>query len=346
MTDRESGHVRADDTGGAPVASSAAAGASVQGTVPGLVSVIVPTYNTPPEQLEATVASALAQTHGELEALVIDDGSEVPFAGLRERMTDRRIRWLPLQANGGVAAARNHGIAEAAGEYVAFLDAGDWWEPEKLQKQVELAEASGAAWVYCGVVGHTPDGRHFEIEPVHRGSIYRDLLKDQIVTGSCSAVLVKKSLVEAVGGFHQDEDLHEDWDLWIRVARIAAVDYVPEPVAHLRVYDDTSRSKQLEALAGRRRQFIARHAEELGRENLLEAAWSRHYLSMGRRYLMQGKPAKAIGNWLKIVRINPVMFPLKWVPLAVLCLAYRPLFRRLVLWRRCRPRRRASRAGA
>jgi len=301
-----------------------------------LISVIIPTYNSGTERLKRSIESVLNQTHVGLEVIVVDDGSHVPFGGVDKSFSDSRINWVAMGRNKGVAAARNVGIQNAQGKYIAFLDAGDWWENEKLEKQINLPKSTDVGWVYCGAIGHTPEGQEVPLRPHFRGQVYRPLLRSQVITGSCSAVMVKKSLVEKVGGFCDQEDLHEDWDLWIRLSKLSAVDYVPQALVHLRAYDDRSRSKQLEAYAQRKETFLKKYEAELENEGLLKHAWARHHQIMGRRYLMQEQPFKAFANWAKVLSLEPRMFPFQWIPIAVLSIAYRPLFRKIVMWRLCR----------
>jgi glycosyltransferase involved in cell wall biosynthesis len=101
-----------------------------------LTSVVIPAYNAEP-YLERTLHSALGQTHNNLEVIVVNDGSTDKTRAIAEAvaMTDDRVRIITVP-NGGVAKARNIGIAEAHGEFVAFLDADDLWHPTKTELQV------------------------------------------------------------------------------------------------------------------------------------------------------------------------------------------------------------------
>src|SRR5207302_10235349 len=102
---------------------------------PGLVSAIIPAFNDA-ATIERTVSSVLNQTYSDLEVLVVDDGSTDQTAALVQSMADvdHRIRLLQ-KPNGGLASARNHGIAHAGGEFIAPIDADDLWHPEQIRKQ-------------------------------------------------------------------------------------------------------------------------------------------------------------------------------------------------------------------
>ncbi len=105
------------------------------------VTVIIPTYNRA-GLLPRALYSVLTQTVSDFEILIIDDGStDDTHSVIAKKFDEPRIRYVPLSVNGGVAAARNHGIELAQGEYLAFLDSDDEWKPEKLAQQLSAVEA-------------------------------------------------------------------------------------------------------------------------------------------------------------------------------------------------------------
>src|SRR5690349_11336244 len=184
--------------------------------MPKLVSVVIPTYNTRRYVAEA-VESALAQTYRPIEILVADDGSTDGTEVEMRRFGDA-VRYL-VQRNQGPAAARNLGIGTAQGEYVAFLDADDLWEPTKIAKQVAVMERDARVGVvYCGI--HRVDlqaGTTVTIvrdDPALRGDIRRMLLlRNRVVT---STLLIRRACFERAGLFDETLRWAEDWDLWIR----------------------------------------------------------------------------------------------------------------------------------
>ncbi|TNJ40946.1 glycosyltransferase family 2 protein [Phaeobacter sp. B1627] len=115
------------------------------------VSVILPVYNAQ-ATLERSVASVLGQSFEDWELLLIEDGSQDGSAELCARLAveEPRIRLLRQEANTGAAAARNAGLRQARGRYVAFLDADDIWLPEKLQKQIGFMQETGTVFSYTG----------------------------------------------------------------------------------------------------------------------------------------------------------------------------------------------------
>lgn len=194
------------------------------------VSVVLPTYNRV-ATLERAVRSVLAQTIDDLELIVVDDGSTDSTPQLLADIDDPRLHVI-RQANRGAAAARNAGITAAGSEWLAFQDSDDEWLPGKLALQLDAAEAAGAQ---TGLVlsGYSVDhpGMAREIRPqsaLRRGDPLPDLLDGwPIITPTW---LVRRALVQELGGF--DERLHcfEDWDLVFRLADHTGVTAVPGPV--------------------------------------------------------------------------------------------------------------------
>jgi glycosyltransferase involved in cell wall biosynthesis len=196
--------------------------------VPPLVSVIIPTYNRHAMVQEA-VDSVLAQTCSDFELIVVDDGSEDGTAeSLARYGSAMRIYSQP---RGGVAAARNRGAAHAAGVYLAFLDSDDLWLPRKLE--VQSAFMWERPWVQICQTEEIWIRRGARVNPKkkHRkpsGDIFRASLELCLV--SPSAVMMKRELFDAVGGFDETLPACEDYDLWLRVACSHAVSLITEPL--------------------------------------------------------------------------------------------------------------------
>ena len=112
-----------------------------------MVSVIIPTYNRA-SVLEKSIRSVLDQTYGDLELIVIDDGSSDNTKAVVEEINDTRVKYF-YQKNMGACAARNAGIKQAKGEYIAFHDSDDIWLPTKLQRQIDIMKNTDADIVFC-----------------------------------------------------------------------------------------------------------------------------------------------------------------------------------------------------
>lgn len=218
----------------------------------GSVSVVIPLYNKA-EFVERALQTVLAQTKQPMEIIVVDDGSSDEGAELVERIDDARIR-LIRQANAGVSAARNRGIEAAQGTLIAFLDADDEWTPEFLETVVRLHAnypASGAyATAYTIIQG---DGSAIvpslvNIPPTPWEGLLDNYFRSSLPINkklfskikSCmqfhfgepvwsSAVAVKKSVFQEIGGFALGEPQGEDLDMWGRIAIKYPIAYSSKP---------------------------------------------------------------------------------------------------------------------
>lgn len=194
------------------------------------VSVVVPTYNAQ-AFVEETLNSVLGQSMGDLELIVVDDGSTDRTVELVRGLTDPRIRLVP-QANAGRCVARNHGLALARAPFVCFLDHDDVWHPAKLAAQTRVMEREPAtSLVHTDylVWSPGPDGRYADAmttlpavpdEEVDRdvsGWVYHHLLVDSFIL--TSTAIMRTAAVREVGGFDPGLPYSEDWDLWLRLSR-------------------------------------------------------------------------------------------------------------------------------
>lgn len=204
-----------------------------------LVSVITPAYNCEATIAE-TITSVLAQTFSDFELIIVDDGSTDSTAAIVHSFTDERIRYIH-QINSERSIARNNGIENSNGKYIAFLDADDLWLPEKLQKQLPMLEKRPElGLVYSGLY-------YFDDQTGERLDYFQKFLNFQRGDISLALALgndfiqsptpiVPKHVFERVGTFDPDLPPVEDWDMWIRIAYHYPVDYIDEPLACYRVH--------------------------------------------------------------------------------------------------------------
>ena len=199
------------------------------------VSIIIPTYNHA-HFLGGALRSVMQQTFTAWEALVIDDGSADDPSAVVATLADPRIR-LIRQTNQGLSAARNTGIRQSKGTYLAFLDADDEWDSTFLQQSVTtlLAAPSGIVGTYSRNYYISSTGERL---PRLGGRIVPPAdFQEQLWQGGffpVHAVLVRTDIVRAVGLFDTQLTSLEDWDLWLRIAQIGAFQGIPLPLAGYR----------------------------------------------------------------------------------------------------------------
>ena len=190
-----------------------------------LVSVVIPTYNRA-RLVQEAVASVLAQSYRPLELIVVDDGSTdatgTTLAGRPE------VRVLRQPHTGMPGQVRNAGTRLARGEYLAFLDSDDLWQPPKLERQVAAATAAGGAvwhtrerWVRSGRVLSQRSQRHRR-----RGDLFADSLRKCVI--GPSTVLLRHAAFTRAGGFREDLEIAEDYELWLRLTARYPVGYLDQ----------------------------------------------------------------------------------------------------------------------
>ena len=203
------------------------------------VSVIIPTYNRA-NLLSAAIESVLAQTYSDYELLIVDDGSTDNTRDVVLSYTDPRIRYLHKN-NGGLASARNFGLREAQGRYVAFLDDDDLYLPDKLAIQVNFLDAHpDVGWVNAGYLATDMQGN--VLEEVRPWLSYSDLGVETWLF-ACPAVVhavqVRREWLEHIGGFDDHFRASEDWDAWLRLAYAGCtMQWVEEIVCVYRFHGD------------------------------------------------------------------------------------------------------------
>ena len=196
-----------------------------------LVSVVIPAYNAE-ATIRETLASALAQTFFNLEVILVDDGSTDATAAIAEGVAaeDPRVRLL-RQSNRGVAAARNHGVREARGGLIAFLDADDLWHPTKIAKQVEAVRRSatdvGLVYTWYRRIDAASRILSSSRQVFLEGDVYAALVLSSFVGGGSTA-MIPRACVEEVGGFDGRFQGAADTELFLRVAERYDFAVVPE----------------------------------------------------------------------------------------------------------------------
>ena len=190
-----------------------------------LVSVVIPTYNRA-RLVQEAVASVLAQSYRPLELIVVDDGStDATGAALAGRPG---MRVLSQRHTGMPGQVRNAGVRLARGEYLAFLDSDDLWQPPKLERQVAAATQAGAAichtrerWVRSGRVISQRTQRHRR-----SGDLFADSLRKCVI--GPSTVLLHRAAFTWAGGFREDLEIAEDYELWLRLTARYPVGYLDQ----------------------------------------------------------------------------------------------------------------------
>ena len=208
-----------------------------------MFSVIIPLYNKA-AYVEKAIRSVLAQTYREFELIIVDDGSKDESWEVVQRLFSSLAPplggWEAIQQqNQGVSTARNNGVKAAKYDYIAFLDADDWWEPTYLEEMKGLIEEFPEAGLWSSNYYIVKSNRkrvapigvekNFERGLINYCKVYARTLCMPVWTG---ATIVLKAVFESEKGFKPTLKLGEDFDLWIRIAMKYPIVLLNKPLAN------------------------------------------------------------------------------------------------------------------
>ncbi len=261
------------------------------------VSIIIPAHNRA-HLLQRAIESLLNQTYKEFEVIVVDDGSIDGTKEVVKDCNDARIRYIKLEENRGAAAARNIGIDNAKGEFIAFQDTDDEWHHEKLKMQMKEFETTSSkiGVIYTGIwriksdkKNYVPANKIFKKE----GNIHNALLMGNFIP--LPAAVVKKECFSETGLFDESLPCLQDWELWIRISKRYDFKYLKEPLVNA-YYTSDSISIDYEKLIIAVEYILNKHFDEFKKNKKALAKryiHLAHYLCLygniekGRKYLMK-----------------------------------------------------------
>ncbi|MFX0035955.1 MAG: glycosyltransferase family 2 protein [Candidatus Hermodarchaeota archaeon] len=193
-----------------------------------LVSVIIPTYGRPNE-LRRALNSVLKQTYNNIEIIIVNDDPENKIDLIIPKKD--YVKVINHTRNKGGAAARNTGIKEAKGKYIAFLDDDDLFLKNKIEKSVKLMDSLSEEWV-----GLYSWWINIETKKVVRSFIEEDLslalltLNKKFILGGTSSLFLKSEIVKSIGGFNPSYIRHQDWEFILRVCMEGKIKLLKEPL--------------------------------------------------------------------------------------------------------------------
>lgn len=275
-----------------------------------MVSAIISTYKRSPEIVERAIKSIINQTYKDIEIIVVDDSpSDYSERNLVAKMVssyaDSNVKYIQHEVNKGACAARNTGIDNSSGEYLAFLDDDDEWCEDKIEKQLAVMEASDneIGLVYCGnytkndITGELKtDAREY-----HDGDVFDRVIERNFI-GSTSFPLLKRQAVLEAGKFDVEMLASQDADLWIRVAEKYKIGFVAEPLVIYHVHpgeaitgNHHNKILALNRLYKKHEEYLATHPHARWRRKM---AYIEHYSAV-EQY------GKMFGEWFKAMLICP-----------------------------------------
>jgi len=279
-----------------------------------LVSVVIPCYNRENFVADA-IESVLKQTYQNFEVILVDDGSADHTENVIQRyLSDPRIRFYKHDVNRGIAAARNTGIKNAKGEFIALLDSDDMWLPKKIETQVEILSQDtigelGVVWTDAYYTDQLGNKRTSDAKiPADLNALFGDALLRRIFMGNfiiAGTSMIRRSCFDRIGFF--DEQLRggsDDCDLWIRLAPYFQFRYLASPLAVIRLHEGNYSSierhfqDQVVIIA----KAISRNPEIAA---LKQKKLSQLHHSLGTHYFEKGNSPRAREHFWKSIKANP-----------------------------------------
>ena len=237
------------------------------------VTVIIPTYNRA-SKISAAIHSVLQQTYTNIEVLIVDDGSTDNTQEVVEAIEDERVKYLKLNENKGVSAARNAGAEYAESEVIAFDDSDDLWRPDKLEKQMNYwKEHPEFSMIYSAYCMHRPEDNYIVPDKNMVGDLEGDIFPWLLLRNSIGAptMLMYRQCFLDVGGFDVTMRSMEDWDFAIRFAEKYMIGYVEEPLVDA-AYSEGGVSSRAGAYYESRCKMIADYKEQMLAYGIFDAA--------------------------------------------------------------------------
>lgn len=284
------------------------------------VSVIIPNYNYG-RFLAAALESVFAQTHAAHEIIVVDDGSTDDSLAVLARYAER-VQVIQ-QRNRGVGVARNVGVAAASGELIAFLDADDYWLPEKLALQVARFQAQPTVGlVHCGARYVDAAGAALAEDLTGReGWVAEDLLHIRpVIVAPGSSALIPRTVFQALGGFRTEQELPsaEDWEFCFRLAARYEIAFVAQPLLCYRQHG-ISRHRNIHAMEQAMLQaFRTAFAEQPALRHLQNTCYARLHMVLAGSYFSAGHYGAFLRNAGQSIWRQPgelgylAQFPVRW----------------------------------
>lgn len=269
------------------------------------VSVVIPTIGRV-DRLNRALQSVVSQSRTPEEAVVV---CKCDKNGITDIIQSFDISIILIEQSGdGLSNARNEGINASSGSLIAFLDDDDWWKPKKIEQQVQVIHNTDTAFIFTGIkhVDSTRKTINFRI-PTSKPDEQEILTWNAV--GAPSTVLVKRSCLNAVGGFDETLSSREEWDIYIRLIEKFDCEFIPEPLIVKESHDDTI-SRDIELIEQDWMALFKKHKSKYD-EQTERQFLSNYHFDLGRMYCKNGDLLKGRNHFKKSTTYtsNPARIP-------------------------------------
>ena len=276
-----------------------------------LVSIIIPAYNAA-SFIAETIDSVIQQSFQHWELIVVDDGSQDSTAEkVKAFAEDSRISYH-FKKNEGVSIARNTGYSLSKGLFLAFLDADDIWKPQRLHKMLERFKEDGEIGLVHSYIQEI-NSQSQPLQKVHRGKegfiLDRLLLWDGCTIPNPSSILVKREVVEKVGGFSPELSTAADQEFFFRVAASFKIGMVKEILSFYRMHDDNMHKDIQHMEEDHCKAYQLAERNKLFSNQLFKRrCYANLYFILGNSWWVDGRNKwKGIKFWVRALSNNPFL---------------------------------------
>lgn len=268
-----------------------------------LVSAIITTHNRDPNIVQRAIHSVINQTYKDIEIIVVDDSTPV-FARRNEveqavKDISDEIVYIKNASNQGACAARNTGLRNARGYYVAFLDDDDEWVPNKIEEQLKGFKDNTIALTYSGIIvfDEVKKKKYKDTSLLVNGNVFHRLLYNNII-GTASNPLIRADCIKAVGGFDELMQSAQDYDLWLRIAKRYRVQKTDKSLVVYHIHSGYHISTDVDKRISGLERINMKYAEYIEAESDL---WHRRHMVLVPYYLDRDGRMKALSQWFSCV---------------------------------------------
>ena len=273
-----------------------------------LVSVILTTHNRPPVIVLRAVNSVLNQTYKNIEFIVVDDSSS-DYSHRKEvekevRKASEGIIYIIHETNHGACAARNTGISYAHGYYIAFLDDDDEWFPDKIEVQIKGFNNDNIALVYSDYrkINTITNQEYYSFNTQTQNEITFNKLLKRNVIGTTSNPLIKKECVDEVGGFDEELQSCQDYDLWLRIVERYPVVFINKPLLNYYIHEGERITTNVDSKIAGFEHLNLKYHVYLEKDDL---AWYRRHRCLLWFYLKKYGRSRAVSLWVQCLKKKP-----------------------------------------
>lgn len=270
-----------------------------------LVTAIITTHKRTVEMVERALKSVLSQTYSNIEVIVVDDSPQEFGERLHVKtmVENYGVKYISHTHSQGACVARNTGLAEANGEFVAFLDDDDEWLPEKIEKQIACFNREEIALVYCGSKTKNDITGMLEVRKMecYSGKLYEVLIMDNYI-GSTSFPLIRTQALRDIGGFDPLMQSAQDYDVWLRLSKKYEISYINEPLVIYHIHNQERITVNFKKKIAGLERINTKNAEYI--KNNRTARWIRT-LDLAPMYAGDKQLGKAMEKWFVAVSLCP-----------------------------------------